>query len=150
MKKITLSENELVKLISKIIKEDYGTELSDEIINGAKELINKTVKVQRKYNNGFISFGVFKIVDVYPNNKKDRLNLGLTLERLTDERGEDVNSSAQYGVSGTCDGQNFKFGSLRLTRGRGELPEVTRLTNKLGTYLGDNWCKLYTKKGTDY
>ena len=160
MKKVRLTEADLVRIVKRVIKEnelaeDYGAELSDEIINKAMELKDKTVRVR---GNEF--GGVYKIIEPKPSNNKDRLNLGLTLQRLTDFSGNDVKDTSAYKLYGTCRLQNdgkqvtgtkFVFNPNIEKIDRGQLvKEKASISERLTDMLSAEWCPLYTRKGTDF
>jgi len=160
MKKIRLTEDDLVRIVQKVIKEnelaeDYGAELSDEIKNMAMELKDKTLLV---FSDKF--GGKYKIVEPKPSNNKDMLNLGLTLQRLTDFSGNDVKDTAAYHLYGTCQLQNdgkqvtgtkfvFKPDIEKVDRGQ-LVSGNARISSKLTDMLSEKWCPLYTRKGTDF
>lgn len=159
MKKVRLTEADLVRIVKRVIKEnelaeDYGTELSDEIKNKAMELKDKTILV---FANEF--GGKYKIVEPTPSNKRDRLNLNLKLQKLTDFSGNDVNDTSAYYLYGSCELQNdgkqvtgtkFVFHPEIERANRGLSKEKASISSKLTDMLSAEWCPLYTRKGTDF
>lgn len=142
MKKTRLTEVDLNRIVKRVLNEQ---ELSGDIKNGAKQLIGKNVKVLNRGKNGLTMFGIFKISNATPNNKQSNmLGLSLTLNRLTDEYGDNVNDSAKYYLDGKCYGKEFKFNEMSRSKNgqyvdlKGNIP-----SKRLTEHLTNNWCSLY-------
>lgn len=142
MKNTRLTESDLNRIVKKVLNEQ---EISGDIKNGAKQLIGKTVKVLDRGKNALTMFGIFKITNATPNNKQSNmLGLSLTLNRLTNEYGDDVNDSAKYYLDGKCYGKEFKFNEMSRSKNgqyvdlKGKIP-----TKRLTEHLTNNWCSLY-------
>jgi hypothetical protein len=162
MKKVRLTEADLVRIVKRVLKEqeenelaeDYGGEISPEAEKIARGLVNKTMRVFVK-NPGDLT-GIYKITAANPNNNRDRLNLSLDLTQLTNSSNSDVNNSTQYSAGGYCttDAQGnttFEWGKKIGGRKNGQYFETeARFAPKLQEHLTANYCPTYTKKGTDF
>ena len=163
MKKVRLTEADLVRIVKRVLKEqeenelaeDYGGDISPEAEKIAKGLVNKTMRIAAKAGDVSLT-GIYKITEAKPNNNRDRLNLGLTLTRLTDLGGSDVNDNSKYSAGGYCiknsDGNTtFEWGEkIGVSKSGNYFDTNAKFSPKLKEHLTANYCPTYTKRGTDF
>lgn len=164
MKKVRLTEADLVRIVKRVLKEqeenelaeDYGGEISPEAEKIAKGLVNKTMRILIQSPEVDDLTGIYQITEAKPSNNRDRLNLGLDLKRLTNMSGSDVNDSSVYSAGGYCtkdaEGKStFAWGEKLGASKNGRYFDVkARFSPKLQEHLTANYCPTYTRKGTDF
>jgi len=164
MKKIIrLTESDLVRIVQRVIKEDRGTEVTQEIIDYAKGLIGKefnaTIYGKDNYDQDRRASGFFKITSNDVNTDGNRLNLELYLTRTDDMSSRAIKDYSAYALKGHCDHQDkFNFtNAVYQFRARrdGNIINVRDVNfsitgKRLEDTLSREFCPMYIAKGSDF